>query len=189
MNVVSEAFEEKLSDKVSEIKCLALENKNLKIKISEAETAVDKINRGREETSKLVDQLKKESTKKENAIKKMKTKKEVLEKSVAEMENLNTELLSKMKSCESKLLELEAKMEKQFKHEQNNNLAKVYKFSQTDAEVEPLHGDGTTRDSTSLASTNKDLPCLASSTARDSTLSANTNKDTTHLDSSHSGTK
>ena len=43
MNVVSEAFEEKLGDKMSEIKYLALDNNELKNKISEAEITVDKI--------------------------------------------------------------------------------------------------------------------------------------------------
>ena len=108
MNVVSEAFEEKLGDKMSEIKYRALDNNELKNKISEAEITVDKISRDHEEASNLVAQLRKESTKKVNAIKKIKTKKEDLEKSVSDMENLNSELLTKMKSSESKRLELEA---------------------------------------------------------------------------------
>ena len=51
--------------------------------------------------------------KKENAIQKIKTKKEDLVKLVSDMENLNSEHLTKMKSSESKLLELEATLDKQ----------------------------------------------------------------------------
>ena len=94
MNVVSEAFEEKLGDKMSEIKYLALDNNELKNKISEAEITVDKISRDHEDVSNLVSNLKKEATKKENAINKMKAKKEDLEKSVLEIENLNVEHLT-----------------------------------------------------------------------------------------------
>ena len=111
MNVVSEAFEEKLCDKIIEIKYLTFDNNEVKNKSSEAEKSVDKISRDHEEASYLFAKLKKESTKKENALNKMKAKKEDLEKSVLEIENRNVELLTKVKSRESTFLELEASLE------------------------------------------------------------------------------
>ena len=74
---------------------------------------MDKIIRDHEEASSLVAQLRKDATKKENAFKKTKTKKGYLEKSVSDMEHLYSELLINMKSSLSKLLELEATLEKQ----------------------------------------------------------------------------
>ena len=56
LSVVSEAFEEKLGDKIIEIQYLTFDNNELKNKISEAEKSVDKISRDHEEASNLVAQ-------------------------------------------------------------------------------------------------------------------------------------
>jgi hypothetical protein len=108
LDVVSEAFEGKFSDKIKEIESLTLVNDRLKVEIRGAEKSVNKSREDHEELSNLVAHQKKESTKKEKAFNKMKAKKEELENLVMNMENLNVELQTKVKSSETKVLELEA---------------------------------------------------------------------------------